>query len=421
MSNNEARQRLQETIERWIKGAIRRQGPVVFSGGHDELNFAASWPRFARAIGDEETLAFCKRLRDQLINWPGLVHGFYPDASWDIEHSVENWTVFVTSLSQADPDDSVTIECLEHVAHHLGNWEPGVPAWFDWEKQRFVSEHVGTEAVRDYPPYDYSTYWDARASELALTVFDLTGNKRYLEFAEAFARGWADHTLAQPGLGYWLMLDTDIQDRELFKRRYNEEYPEDFQSRNVNWMLECCRHLLHVYERTQVAELSRAARKMLELGPKQSTRPLAAYDAVKRDYQRITGDTCFTEEIASYEQALVEAAEQSLSEPLPQMVILAEVPKDKKWWTPAARRFQAYYGKDDAIIASKALTPSDLLTAASLSKDSRFSIRAIEQATKELALCDTTLRDGRDHGCDGRYLHGAGKQAVQIFLATGKG
>ncbi len=39
-------------------------------------------------------------------------------------------------------------------------------------------------------------------------------------------------------------------------------------------------------------------------------------------------------------------------------------------------------------------------------------------AARELHLAATTLRDGREHGCNGRYVHGAGGMAVRVFAAA---
>ncbi len=409
----EAYDRLAEEISRWIAGAIRRQKDLPFAGGHDECNYTATWPAFSAITGDPEPMAFCQGLRDQLLAWPEFYHGFYPDAKWDIEHSVENWTVFMVALAQADPGDEVTAAGIEDVVHHLGNWADGVPDWFDWERKRFVSEYVGTRAVRDEPPWDFSTYWDARASELALAYYDLRGDERYLEFAIAFATGWAEHILAQEGLGYWLMLDADIDDREGFKAAYGE-YPEAFHARNIGWLPEVMRHMLHVYSRVGGEALKDAALKTIELGPEAIARDRGqAPDpwSWMREYQARTGDERFAGEVEEGETALVAAARTAAEQPLPTIVMLeglAPYPTRKYAWRDEAGELRELTGPG----------AGEMMDACTLSGDEALGVRAMALAARELHLAATTLRDGREHGCNGRWLHGAGSLAVRVFAAA---
>ncbi len=409
----EAYEGLAEEIDRWIAGAIRRQQDLPFAGGHDECNYTASWPTFSAITGEPGPMEFCKGLRDQLLAWPEFYHGFYPDAKWDIEHSVENWTVFMTALAEADPGDEVTLDGIEDVVHHLGNWAEGCPDWFDWDRRRFVSEYVGTRQVRDEPPWDFSTYWDARASELALAYYDLRGEERYLEFAVAFATGWAEHILAQEDLGYWLMLDADTEDREGFRVAYGE-YPEDFHARNIGWAPEVMRHMLHLYSRVGGAKLRDAALKIIELGPEAIERDRGVRPDTwdwKRDYQERTGDLRFADEVHEGADALVAAARQAAEQPLPEIVMLeglAPYPARKYAWRDEAGGLHDLAGPGS----------QQMMEACELSGDERLGVHAMNLAARELHLAATTLRDGREHGCNGRYVHGAGGMAVRVFAAA---
>lgn len=409
----EAYDGLAAEIARWIGGAIRRNRDLPFAGGHDECNYTASWPTFAAITGDPEPMAFCKTLRDQLLAWPGLYHGFYPNAEWDIEHSVENWTVFMTALAQADPGDEVTLRGIEDVVHHLGNFADGVPAWFDWDRRRFVSEWVGTRAVRTQPPWNFSTYWDARASELALAYHDLSGEGRYLEFAAAFAGGWAAHFLAQEGLGYWLMLDADVCDREGFRAAYGE-YPADFHARNIGWVPEIMRHMVHVFSRVGGEELRAASVKVIELGPAaiaaQTGREPDTWQW-KQAYQRATGDLRWAADVAAGEAALVAQARAAAQQPLPEIVLLEGL-------APYPARKYARRDEGGALVEITGPGPEALMDAWALSGDEALGVYAMERAARELHLAATTLRDGREHGCNGRYIHGAGATAVSVFAAA---
>ena len=401
----EAYNGLAQEIDRWIAGAIRRQEKMPFQGGHDECNYTASWLTFAKITGSERPLAFCTTLRDQLIAWPELHHGFYPEANWDIEHSVENWTVFMTTFANAYPDDDVTMAGIEDVAHHLGNWVDGVPKWFDWDKRRFVSEWVGTRKVRNFPPYDFSTYWDARASELALTMFDLRGDKRYLEFAVAFAGGWADYILAQDGLGYWLQFEADTSDRDAFKGVYGE-FPERFHAFNIGWIWECTAHMLHVHRLAPDPALVEASRKVIEMAP--NYRP-----GIKRLYQDATGDKRYAADIAAEENAAMSKARQALGQPLPDIVMLEGL-------APYPRRLYARRDEAGKLQEMDGPGPGALMRAWQQSGEEAFAVAAMNLAARQLHLAATTLRDGREHGCNGRWVHGAGGEAVSVFATASK-
>ena len=410
----EAYQALGEELGRWIHNAIRRNEPIPFQGGHDECNYTQVWPAYSAITGDEQPMQFCRALRDQLLAWPELYHGFYPNADWDIEHSVENWTVFMRAMAEADPGDEVTASGIEDLVHHLGNWADGCPAWFDWDRRRFVSEYVGTRAVKDLPPYDFSTYWDARAAELALAYYDLRGDERYLQFCVAFAGGWADHILAQEGLGYWLMLDADIADREGFKAAYGE-YPEDFHARNIGWAQEIMAHMLHVHARVPDQSLLDAARKIATIGPEAVARfrgEEVSTTPWRRTYQAEGGDQVFADEVAAADRELVSNATAALELPLPDILML-----EGTGHYPARR----YAWRDEAGVVREHTgpSPSQMWEAFRLSGEERLAVRAMELVARQLKLAASTLRDGREHGCNGRFVHGAAHEAMRVFEKAG--
>lgn len=401
----EAQLALRKTVADWIRAAITRQKPVPFRGEHDELNYMSSWPRFWLLTGDEKIIAHLREMRDQLMAWPGLHHGFYAKIAWmDIEHSVENWTVFVTELAKAEPADETTLRCLEDVAHHLGNWEPGVPEWFDWRRGCFRSEYVATTEVRDRPPDDYCTYWDARAVELGLTVYGRTGQKRYLELAHAFAGAWADEILRGPDLGYTVLLP--VTDREQVKKVYGD-YPENLRQFEKGWLWEITNHLLHVYTLTKDEKLARAALKAIELTPSLQT------PANHAAYERATGNKCSTEKPGPSANPQPADIDALLAMPMPTILMLEGT-------GPYPERKYALRTEAGELRDCKGPSPQSLLQAAAQSGDGRLTARAHELAARKLSLATGTLRDGREHGCNGRFIHGAGGEAVG-FLCSAAG
>ena len=386
-----ARSALQNEIETWIHSAIRRQEHLPFQGGHDEANYAASWVRVYLINGDEQILKFLRQLRDQIIDYPAFYHGFYPSADMDIEHSVENWTGFMSELARAIPDDDRAVGAIEHVMHHVGNWEKGVPEWYDWERRAFCSEYVGTREVKDYPPYDYDTYWNARAGKLALELYALRSDERYLEWAVDYGLGWEAEIMAAEDTGHWLRLP--VSDREEIRRLYGD-YPENLHTRNVHWIGELMGYFEHLHQATNDARFLEAARKIAE----QKSIPMripageVTSDSAKRDGAGI-----------------VTKAKAMLNEPLPSVLLLEGA-------TPYPTRAYAYRDEQDALKDCVVEVPV-LLQSFGITGDEAFAIRAMDQARLELFMAGRSLRDGREHGCCGRLLHAAGRQAVDVLEA----
>ncbi|MBM4083276.1 MAG: hypothetical protein FJ272_00625 [Planctomycetes bacterium] len=390
---------LRKEIANWIKGAMARNAPIPFQGGHDEANYTHSWAEYARLTGDPKPLEFMRTLRDQIIAWPKFHHGFYPDPTMDIEHSVENWTCFMSALARVEPEDEKTLAAIEDVVHHLGNWAPGVPDWYDWKTHRFTSEWVGTRGVRNFPPYDATTYWDARAAELALTYFELRADRKYLDWAADYAAEWARVVLEGKDTGPWCLFP--ISDREEIKRRYGE-YPENFQTRNKGWIGEMGRLFLHVYRLTRDARFQRAALKIIE-----HTQPPAI---PKQTYQDATGDLRFQADIKAEDRASAADAASLLDEPLPSVLLL-------EGDVTYPRRQYAHRGPSGELRDCTA-SPTALWRAFGLTDDARFAARAFELAALELRMACRTLRDGREHGCNGRFIHGAGAVAVRTLCGA---
>ena len=391
---------LRKEIGDWIKSAIRRQTDLPFQGGHDEANYTASWAEYHRLTGDPKPIEFMRALRDQIVAWPKLYHGFYPDADMDIEHSFENWTEFMTDLARVTGDEKA-IAAIEDVVHHLGNWVPGIPEWYNWKTHRFTSEWLGTRKVRNFPPYDATTYWDARAAELALTYFELKGDRKYLDWAADYAGEWARVLLEAKDTGPWCLFP--ITDREEIKRRYGA-YPEDFQTRNKGWLGEMGRLFLHLYRLTKDERFQRAALKIIE-----QTQPPALSKAA---YQEATGDMRFKAELDAASGAEKDFAAM-LDEPLPTILLL------ESDTTYPVRKYA--YRAANGEIKDCRVSAGGLSQAFRATGDPRFAARAFELAAIELRLANRTLRDGREHGCNGRFVHGAGGAAVSRLCSAADG
>lgn len=125
-------------------------------------------------------------------NEANLYHGF-PDSA-EVHHQIETFIYFQIPLFHWELAGSeLALEAIEDLAHHMGNWEEGVPDWYDWDKHLFVSSWLGTREVRDYPPYDYQEANHFRWIDAVMAAYLGTGKERYLDLIVDYSNRWCDH------------------------------------------------------------------------------------------------------------------------------------------------------------------------------------------------------------------------------------
>ena len=125
-------------------------------------------------------------------NEANLYHGFSDCA--EVHHQIETFIYFQIPLFYWELAGSeLALEAIEDLAHHMGNWEEGVPDWYDWDKHLFVSSWLGTREVRDYPPYDYQEANHFRWIDAVMAAYLGTGKERYLDLMVDYSNRWCDH------------------------------------------------------------------------------------------------------------------------------------------------------------------------------------------------------------------------------------
>ncbi len=119
-------------------------------------------------------------------------HGF-PDCA-EVHHEIETYLYFQMPLLYWQlPGHDIALQSITDVAHHTGNWASGVPDWYDWENHGFVSTWLGTEKVRDYPPYDYQEANHFRFIDVAMAAYLGLAQGKYMELICDYADTWCDH------------------------------------------------------------------------------------------------------------------------------------------------------------------------------------------------------------------------------------
>jgi hypothetical protein len=159
------------------------------AGGQWRIGYSHLGVRADKRILEKmvDVLAARRRFTDQKF-----IHGF-PDCQ-ETHHEIETFIYFQNPLSYLKVDGSAAaIDSMEDVAHHVGNWVSGIPAWYDWDKHGFVSTWLGTRAAKNYPPYDYqeANHWRHMGNVMA--TYMGTGRQRYLDVITDYAGTWCNH------------------------------------------------------------------------------------------------------------------------------------------------------------------------------------------------------------------------------------
>ncbi|MCI9457972.1 MAG: hypothetical protein HFE44_13560 [Oscillospiraceae bacterium] len=167
------------------------------AGGQFRVAFPHQFVRGDQGVFDymKATMLARKAYADE-----NLYHG-YVDCH-EVHHEIENYIYFQDPLwYHKFPGMDVALASILDLAHHIGNWEPNVPAWYDWEKHEFVSNWLGTKGVRDYPPFDYQEGNHFRFVDVAQLAYLATKQPRYLKLVEDYCGHWCDHIEAHAAKG----------------------------------------------------------------------------------------------------------------------------------------------------------------------------------------------------------------------------
>ena len=189
---------LRRELSLWVEQSIRRDGPDKNQGGEDEANFALAFFPHYLVSGDERIAVRFRALANDLKAWvrAECLHGYEPEA--EAHHGTEPFLLFLPRYLGLFPDDREAAALLEDVAHHIGNWIEGVPAWYDWTRDVFLSYWIGTRTVGGAHG-DRELAEHFRFLHIALAAWRVTGEARYRDWALRYGRKRAERLLAADG------------------------------------------------------------------------------------------------------------------------------------------------------------------------------------------------------------------------------
>ncbi len=183
---------LRREMEDWLAHSRRMDPPSRHGGGEDEANYALAWFPHYLVTGSGETAAHFETLRDLLAGWVGreCLHGYEPEA--EAHHGTEPFLLFLPRYLGLFPEDEKAKGLLRDAAHHIGNWVEEVPAWFDWERNRFYGYYIGTRTVKQDRESAQELAEHFRFVHIALAAHRVLGEERYLDWALRYGRRRAE-------------------------------------------------------------------------------------------------------------------------------------------------------------------------------------------------------------------------------------
>ena len=190
---------LRAELSDWLAQSVRCDGPGPNGGGEDEANYALAW--FPHYLVTREP-AIAERFRDLLAALAAWVdtrcfHGYEPEA--EAHHGTEPFILFLPRYLALFPHDRTAVRLLLDAAEHVGNWCADVPDWFDDRRGCFRSFHIGSRAVGDDPRFAFELAEHVRFLHLALAAYRVSGESRYLEWADRYGTVWARRIAAVEG------------------------------------------------------------------------------------------------------------------------------------------------------------------------------------------------------------------------------
>jgi len=415
----DAQLKLRDAIRSWIHSAIRRQEGSPWKGGHDEANYTISWTDYYLLSGDERVKAFLLWLRDSYRAWSAEneYHGFRADARDYVTHSFENHMGFIAALCEMDPSDPVNNALIEHVAHHIGNWEDGVPDWYDWNRHQLVAHWLGTREVRNYPPWNFTTTRHARVARLALKAYQTSGNQRYLDWCDDFLCRWCDEILAAKDripINLYLTPPDQTTDEQWAQTPHPDAYRDPYQgNRWAGAIHEILRLMFEAYAYIPNDRYLEAVKKALSLCERVAAgkaNMMTGVITTMLAYQGLTRDTRYAERIDTWRREyLVPRLDGAIDGPMPDMLI---GPLD------GGRKAFGIDAGDGTIRVYDGPRASEYKMGYDAGGKMCYLTRAMQMAERCLALSAAWVRDGREHGCGAaKYIHGEGAAAAGALRA----
>ena len=395
---------LRREMSAWLAQSRQMDPPGRHGGGEDEANYALAWFPHYLVTGSAEVRAHFEYLLDQLAGWVAreCVHGYEGEA--EAHHGTEPFLLFLPRYLGLFPEDERAKGLLADAAEHIGNWAPGVPEWFDWDRLRFRGGfYIGTKIVGKDPAFDCELAEHMRFVHIALAAHRTTGDDRYLDWALAYGRRRAQMIASAP-VGP-LPLCWDAQGDPVWPDDATEAQRKAAQAGH------------HVKGDPMIGvEVLLASGVMYALGDLFLSSGEAVFcDAARRIAEPLVGELLDpyadpgAAAVAYYRQTF---GDEGLDETILEQISWMPPQEEGEWamvfpqerrrdWPGVGKRndmtYWGLWGSDGSVTPTREPCTATLTLAYQMTGDADYAERALSQAASKLAMARRVLRGGREH------------------------
>ena len=394
---------LRAELSAWLAQSVRSDGPGPNGGGEDEANYALAW--FAHYLVTREP-AIADRFRELLAALAAWVetscfHGYEPEA--EAHHGTEPFILFLPRYLALFPQDGIAARLLLDAAEHVGNWCADVPEWFDDRRGCFRSFHIGSRVVGDDPRFAFELAEHCRFLHLALAAWRVSGESRYLEWADRYGTVWA-RRIAAVGDRFPLLWTQDgkpVHEAEVAGQPIasaagsGHHVAGDPLAGLENLLASGAIYALgDLYQASRADRYRAAARRLAEPLVAELADPYADPAAAALSYYRQT----FCDR--SLDGAIRTQFER-FAPPSPRPLAMV-FPEEQRRSVPGVGRRKdmlhwAEWHEDGSTRPTREPCTAALTLAYRMTGDAGYAARAIDTAARKLAMARRVLRGGREH------------------------
>ncbi len=190
---------LRREMSLWVEQSLQRDGPDRHQGGEDEANYAlAFFPQYLIS-GEERIVERFRSLVADLKHWVATEGHLGYEAEAEAHHGTEPFLLFLPRYLGLFPQDKEAAALLHGAAQHIGNWGEGVPDWYDWQRDVFLSYRIGSKIVGGDVVFERELAEHFRFVHIALATWRISGEQRYRDWALRYGRRRAKRLLAVQG------------------------------------------------------------------------------------------------------------------------------------------------------------------------------------------------------------------------------
>ena len=394
---------LRTELSDWLAQSLRCDGPGPNGGGEDEANYALAW--FAHYLVTREP-AITERFRDLLAALAAWVdtrcfHGYEPEA--EAHHGTEPFILFLPRYLALFPQDRTAVRLLLDAAEHVGNWCADVPDWFDYRRGCFRSFHIGSRVVGDDPRFAFELAEHVRFLHLALAAYRVSGDARYLEWADRYGTVWARRIAAAedrfPLL--WTQAGEPVHEAQAAGQPIasaagaGHHVAGDSLAGMENLLASGAIHALgDLYDACGAERYRIAARRLAEPLVAELADPYGDPAAAALGYYRQTfGDRSLDDAIRAQFGRFAPASSRPLA-----MVF----PEEQRRRVPGVGRRKdmihwAEWHEDGSTRPTRAPCTAALTLAYRITGNADYAARALDTAARKLVMARRVLRGGREH------------------------